>query len=82
MESLLGKYDLMHHVITFMKDEGSNLRSMVVALHESVVDYQPLKLQKVYEGMCFGHIMFKACQYAMNDENVTNDLKHVNVKAT
>jgi hypothetical protein len=32
--------------------------------------------------MCFGHIMFKACQYAMNDEKVTNDLKHVSVKAT
>ncbi len=44
----------MHHVITFMKDESSNLTSMVMALHEFVVDYQPLKLQKVYEGMCFG----------------------------
>jgi hypothetical protein len=32
--------------------------------------------------MCFGHIMLKACQYAMNDEKVTNDLKHVSVKAT
>jgi hypothetical protein len=72
----------MHHVITFMKDEGNNLTSMVVALHESIVDCQPLKLEMVYEGMCFGHIMFKACQYAMNDEKMTNDLKHVSVKAT
>jgi hypothetical protein len=38
--------------------------------------------KKDYEGMCFGHIMLKACQYAMNDEKVTNDLKHVSVKAT
>ncbi len=82
LESLFGKYDFMHHVITFMEDEGNNLTSMVMALHESVINYQTLKLQKVYEGMCFGHIMFKACQYAMNDEKVTNDLKHVSVKAT
>jgi hypothetical protein len=46
LESLLGKYDLMHHVITFMKDESSNLTSMVATLHEYVVDSQPLKLQK------------------------------------
>ncbi len=72
----------MHHVITFMKDEGSNLTSMVAALHEFVNDCQPLKLQKVYEGMYFGHIMLKVCQYGTNDEKVTNDLKHVSVKAT
>jgi hypothetical protein len=38
LESLLGKYDLMHCVIAFVKDEGSNLTSMVAALH-SIVDY-------------------------------------------
>ncbi len=53
---------------------------MVAALH-FVVNCQPLKLQKVYEGMCFRHIMFEACQYVTYDEKKTNDLKHVNVKA-
>jgi hypothetical protein len=32
--------------------------------------------------MCFGHIMFKAYQYATNDEKVIVGLKQVDVKAT
>jgi hypothetical protein len=33
-----------------------------------------------YEGTCFGHIMFKVCQYAINDEKVTTYMKQVSVK--
>jgi hypothetical protein len=40
-----------------------------------VVDCHLLKLQQIYEGTCFGHIMSKACQYATNDEKVTTCLK-------
>ncbi len=47
----------------------------------SIVNYSHLKLQQVYEGTCFGHVMLKACQYVTNDEKVTTCLKHVNVKA-
>jgi hypothetical protein len=53
----------MHHVITFMKDEGSNLNSMETTLHFIII-CQPLKLNHVYESTCFGDVMFKACQYA------------------
>ncbi len=66
---------------TFVKDESNNLMSMVTTLC-SIVDCHLLKLQRVYEGMCFGHIMFKTCQYATNDEKVTTSLKWVIVKAT
>ncbi len=66
-------------MIALVKDEGSNLMSMAIELH-SIVDYCPLKLQQVYECMCFDHIMSKACYYATNDENVTTNLKQVNVK--
>jgi hypothetical protein len=59
LHSLLEKYDLMHCMITFVKDEGINLMSMATTLH-STVDCHPLKLQWVYEGMCFGRIMSKA----------------------
>jgi hypothetical protein len=58
--SLLEKYDLMHCMIAFVKSEGNNLMSMATTLH-SIVDCRPLKLQRVCEGMCFGHIMSKAC---------------------
>jgi hypothetical protein len=40
---------------------------MVVALH-SIIDCEPLKIIKVYEGTCFGHLMSKAYQYIANDD--------------
>jgi len=53
LESQFSKFGLMHrHVITFVKDEGNNLTTMTFALC-SIIDYQPLRLIKVYEGMCF-----------------------------
>ncbi len=64
LESSFGKYDLTHHVIAFVKDEGNNLTLMTMTLH---FINQLLKLQKVYEGTCFNHIMSNACQYATND---------------
>jgi hypothetical protein len=60
MCSLFEKYDLMHHMITFVKDEGNNFMFMAPTLC-SIVDCHLLKLQRVYEGMCFGQIMSKAC---------------------
>jgi hypothetical protein len=52
----------------------------MVAILQSIVDYEPLKLFMVYEGTCFGHVMFKMCQYATNDDKVFIGLKNVNVK--
>jgi len=40
---LLEKYNLMHHAITFVKDESSNLTFMTTTLG-SIVDCHPLKL--------------------------------------
>jgi hypothetical protein len=46
----------------------------------SIIDYEPLKIFRVYEGTCFGHVMSKACRYAKNDEFFFVGLKNVNVK--
>lgn len=70
---------MMHCVIAFVKDEGNNLTSMATTLHYTI-NSQSLKLQRVYEGFCFGRVMSKACQYATNDNKVAASLKHVNVK--
>ncbi len=43
LRNLLEKFDLMHYVIAFMKDRGSNLLLMTTTLH-FIVDCQPLKL--------------------------------------
>jgi hypothetical protein len=44
--ALIEKYDLMHYVIAFVKDEGNNLMSMATSLH-SIIDCHILKLQWV-----------------------------------
>jgi hypothetical protein len=62
-----------------VKNEGNNLGTMIVALR-SIIDYELFKLLQVYEGTCFMHVMFKACQYGMNDEKVSVGLILVNVK--
>jgi hypothetical protein len=43
LHSLFEKYDLMHRMITFVKNEGNNLIFMATILH-SIVNYHPLKL--------------------------------------
>jgi hypothetical protein len=79
LESLLSKFGLVNCVIAFEKDEGNNLRSMASTLC-SIIDYQPLRLLKVYEGTCFGHVMSKACQYATYDNKVSKGLVQMSVK--
>jgi hypothetical protein len=37
-------------------------------------------MQIVYEGILCQHVMFKACQYATNDEKVFVRLKHASMK--
>jgi hypothetical protein len=75
-ESLLSKFGLMHRVIAFMKHENNHLNTMATALR-SIIICQPLKFNQVYEGMCFGHVMFKVCQY---DNKVSKGLMQVYVK--
>jgi hypothetical protein len=40
---LLDIFGLLHRFITFVKDEGINLFTMVVAM-DSIIDYEPLKI--------------------------------------
>jgi hypothetical protein len=65
---------MLHWVI--VKDEGINLIVMAIALH-SIINCEPLKNFGVYEGTSFGHVMFKAYQYATIDKNVFAKLQHV-----
>ncbi len=70
---------MLHQVIAFVKDEDTNLVIMATTLH-SIIDYEPMKILKVYEGTCFGHVMSNACEYVTNDDKVFVGLEHVNVK--
>jgi hypothetical protein len=66
-------------VIVFVKDEGNNLGTMATTL-QSIINYELLNLLWVYEGTCFGHVMFKLCQYVLNDDKVSMGLILVNGK--
>ncbi len=76
---MVEKFGLIHQVFAFVKYEGNNLISMATTLH-SIVGYELLNLQWVYEGTCFGHVLFKTCQYATNDDKVSMGLSQVSVK--
>ncbi len=49
LQTLLENFELIHHVITFVKDEGINLGYMAITL-QSIIECEPLKLLQVYEG--------------------------------
>jgi hypothetical protein len=79
LESLFLKFGLIHHVISFVKHEDNNLITMAYALG-SIIDCEPLKLIKVCENTCFGHVMYKACNYVTNDDKISKGLMQVSVK--
>ncbi len=66
-------------MIAFVKHEGKNLGTMATTLW-SIINCELLKLLRVYKDICFGHVMFKTCQYAMNDDKVSMGLILVSVK--
>jgi hypothetical protein len=79
LQILLDIFGILHRVIAFVKEEGTNLSTLVTILH-SIINCEPLKIHRVYEGTCFGHVMSKAYQYATNDEFSFVGLRNVNVK--
>jgi hypothetical protein len=66
-------------MITFVKDEGSNMTSMVIVLW-SIIDCKLLNLQLCYESSYFGHVISKAYQYATNNDKAISVLKHMYMK--
>jgi hypothetical protein len=64
-----------------MKDKGSNLNAMTFTLR-FVVSCKTLGLYESFNCICFGHVFFKACQYAIADEIFCKNFKYVSMKAT
>jgi len=59
MKSLLVQSQLTNKIIVYVKNEGTNLNILVVAL-TSIVSCAPLQIASLFIGICFGHLMFKA----------------------
>jgi hypothetical protein len=66
---LLDSFGLLDKVITYVKDKGSNLSTLISTLTH-VVTYFLLQLISPFVGSYFGHAMSKAYQYASNDSKV------------
>jgi hypothetical protein len=52
---------------------------MATTLH-SIIDCECIKILKVYEGTCLGHVVSEACYYATNDDKIFIWLRNVSVK--
>jgi hypothetical protein len=54
------------------------LNTLAIVLN-FVVSCALLQLSSPFNGTCFGHVMSKACQYAMNDSKVRVEMKDVSL---
>jgi hypothetical protein len=73
LKKLLDSYALKKKIIAYVKDEGSNLNTMTIAL-KSIVSCDMLGLEENFQGCCFGHAFFKVCHYGTIEEKVCKDL--------
>jgi hypothetical protein len=69
LTKLFDQFGQRNKIIAHVKDEGSNLNTMTIAL-KFVVNYEILGLDESFQGCCFGHVFSKACQYATIDQKV------------
>jgi hypothetical protein len=79
LTKLLDSYALRRKIIAYVKDEGSNLNTMTTTL-KSIVSCDMLGLEESFEGICFWHAFFKACQYVTTKEKICKDLQYVSIK--
>jgi hypothetical protein len=77
---LLDKHGLRKKIIVYVKDEGSNLNAMTIAL-KVVMNNEFFGLEKSFQGTCFKHVFSKTCQYGTTKEKVCKDLKYVSIKS-
>jgi hypothetical protein len=45
-----------------------------------VVNCEVMGMEENFQGTCFGHAFFKACQYRKAKEKVCKNLKHISIK--
>jgi len=76
---LLDFFGLLDKIIAYVKDEGSNLSTLILALTHVVI-CSPLQSTSSFVGPCFGHTMLKACQYAFDDSKICAGFLEISLK--
>ncbi len=74
VKSLLVENQLTSKIIVYVKDERINLNTLV-STFISIISCAPLQLATPFNGTCFGYVMSKACQYAINDIKIGVGMK-------
>ncbi len=64
----------------YVKDEKSNPNVITIALKYVMRSCKLLGLDESFQGSYFGHILSKACQYAIANEKVCKKFKYVPIK--
>ncbi len=80
MTKFLDNYALRKKTIAYVRDEGSNMNTMTIAL-KLIVSCDMLGLEENFPGTCFGHAFSKACQYATIEEKICKNLRYVLIKS-
>ena len=81
VKRLLLYFHLIDKGILYVKDEGSNLRTLASSL-PIVGSCKPLALLQPYPQVCFRHIMLKVCQNSTYDTKLCVGMKKVSIKDT
>ncbi len=64
LKNLLEQYGLTRNIFAYVKNKGANLNTMIVAL-KLVISCETLGVMESFQGTCFQHAFFKACEYAI-----------------
>jgi hypothetical protein len=73
LKAMLEKFGPISKVLCYVKNEGTNLASMITTL-TYVISCEALSLLVPFDGACFGHVMSKTTQYTTNDDKISKDL--------
>jgi hypothetical protein len=75
---LLDQYDLRKKIVTYVKGEGANFNAITTTL-KFVVNYEVFGMEESFQGICFGHAFFKACQYRIVEIFFCKSLKYISI---
>jgi hypothetical protein len=79
LKAILEKFGFTFKVLCYVKDEGTNLVTMIVTFMP-MNSYEALNLLQPFDGTGFGHVMNKVAQYATNDDRFYKNLALMSVK--
>jgi len=67
LQDLLKQYGLTKNIVVYVKNEGVNLNTMIIAL-KLIVNCEAMGVMESFHGICFGCVFFKGYQYAIVEE--------------